>query len=100
VAEAADLQGVLAGSRPGLTLAIDGDDGRYRIEGAAPDAALIAALAGWCATADRLIVELRTAGGSLEDVYLDLVAAGRDDRAAGVPPPAGGSSKPAETPSR
>ena len=33
------------------------------------------------ATADRLIVELRTAGGSLEDVYLELVGAGRVDEA-------------------
>ena len=78
-ADAADLGRVLAAARPGATLATDGDDGRYRIEGAAPDAALIAALAGWCASANRLIVDLRTAGGSLEDVYLDLIAAGRDD---------------------
>jgi ABC-2 type transport system ATP-binding protein len=78
--EMADLGEALATSRPGLSLATDGDDGRYRIEGAAPDAALIAALAGWCAAAQRLIVELRTAGGSLEDVYLDLVSAGRDGR--------------------
>ncbi len=39
-----------------------------------PDAALIAAVAAWCAEADRLIVELRTSGGSLEDAYLDLLS--------------------------
>ncbi len=53
-----------------------------RLDGVTPDAALVADLAAWCATADRMIVELRTAGGSLEDVYLDLVAAGRDGTAA------------------
>ena len=77
-AEVAALADALATpARAGLTVADDGDDGRYAVDGAAPDAALIAALAAWCATADRLIVELRRAGGSLEDVYLDLVAAGR-----------------------
>ena len=81
-AEAADLQAELATSRPGATLAADGDDGRYRVDGDAPDALLIATVAGWCATADRLIVDLRTTGGSLEDVYLDLIAAGRDDNEA------------------
>jgi len=80
--EMTDLEVALARSRPGLSLTPDGDDGRYRIDGSTPDAALIAALAGWCATAQRLIVELRTAGGSLEDVYLDLVAAGREGREA------------------
>jgi hypothetical protein len=38
---------------------------------------LVAAIAAWCAIADRLIVELRTSGGSLEDAYLELVGAGR-----------------------
>ena len=71
------LQESFAVGRSGLVVAPDGDDARYRLDGAAPDAALIAALAAWCAVADRLIVELRTAGGSLEDVYLDLVATGR-----------------------
>jgi ABC-2 type transport system ATP-binding protein len=65
----------LAAVRPGSTVNADGDGARYRLEGAVPDAAIVAALAGWCATADRLIVEMRTAGGSLEDVYLELVGA-------------------------
>src|SRR3954454_13111857 len=72
------LQEPLAPSRPGLAVAPDGDDGRYRLDGAVPDASLISALAAWCATSSRLIVELRTAGGSLEDVYLDLITAGRE----------------------
>jgi ABC-2 type transport system ATP-binding protein len=54
----------------------DGDGGRYRLEGALPDPALVAALAGWCSDAGWLIVELRTVGGSLEDVYLELVGQG------------------------
>ena len=33
----------------------------------------MATLAAWCAEANRLIVELRTAGATLEEAYLDLV---------------------------
>jgi ABC-2 type transport system ATP-binding protein len=73
----------LAAARPGAMVTPDGDGARYRLEGAVPDAALVAALAGWCADANRLIVELRTAGGSLEDVYLELVGAGGGGTAAG-----------------
>jgi hypothetical protein len=51
------------------------------VESSLLDAVLVAALAEWCAAANHLIVELRTAGGSLEDVYLDLVGAGRERRA-------------------
>ena len=76
-----ELEGLgraLAHVRPGTTVATDGDGARYRLEGGVPDAALVAAVAAWCAGAGRLIVELRTSGGSLEDVYLELVGAGRD----------------------
>jgi len=51
------------------------DVARYEIEGAPPSPALIAALATWCANAGRLIVESRAVGGTLEDAYLELVAA-------------------------
>ena len=61
---------------PGTTAHPDGDGARYRLEGAVPGPALVAALAGWCATAERLITELRTSGGSLEDAYLELVGRG------------------------
>jgi ABC-2 type transport system ATP-binding protein len=71
--ELADLERALAGVRPGTTIQPDGDGGRYRLEGVAPDAALVAALAAWCASGERLILELRTSGGSLEDAYLELV---------------------------
>jgi hypothetical protein len=50
----------------------EADAGYYRIDGVTPDAGLVAVLAGWCAGAGRLIRELRTTGGSLEDVYLEL----------------------------
>jgi ABC-2 type transport system ATP-binding protein len=72
-AQIAALEQALSTAGPGIAIQADGDGARYRVEGRSPDAALIAALAGWCSTDDRLIVELRTAGGSLEDVYLELV---------------------------
>jgi ABC-2 type transport system ATP-binding protein len=72
-AELAVLSAAIAATRPGTTVVPDGDGGRYRLEGALPDPALVAALAGWCSNAGRLIVELRTIGGSLEDVYLERV---------------------------
>jgi ABC-2 type transport system ATP-binding protein len=77
--EVAGLQDALGAILPAATVAVDGDGARYRVEGVVPDAALIAALAGWCVAADRLVVELRSSSGSLEDVYLELV--GRDREA-------------------
>ena len=78
----ASLGMALAAGRGGITVVADGDGARYRVEGKPPDADLVAALATWCAGADRLIVELRT-GGTLEDVYLGLVgrAAAEDGEA-------------------
>jgi len=73
--EVADLERALGATRPGTTVQPDGDGGRYRLEGVAPDAALVVALAAWCASGERLILELRTSGGSLEDAYLELVGA-------------------------
>jgi ABC-2 type transport system ATP-binding protein len=73
--EVANLARALAGVRPGTTVQPDGDGGHYRLEGIAPDAHLVAALAAWCASGERLILELRTSGGSLEDAYLELVGA-------------------------
>ena len=72
----------VADARPGARVVTDGDGARYRLDGSPPDAALVAAIAAWCATADRLIVELRTSGGSLEDVYLELVGGARASTAA------------------
>ena len=78
---AASLDRALTAVRPGVTVSADGHGGRYRLEGAVPDATLVASLAAWCETQNRLIVELRTGGGSLEDVYLDLVGTDRAGRA-------------------
>jgi ABC-2 type transport system ATP-binding protein len=50
------------------------DGSRYEAAGAEPTPRLVAALAAWCETAGRLIVESRTVGSSLEDAYLELVA--------------------------
>ncbi len=51
-----------------------GDDRAWLEVVANPSPALIAAIADACRDADLLIVEARTGGGSLEDVYLDLAA--------------------------
>ncbi len=48
--------------------------GRYEVVDRQPTPALVAALAAWCAANDRLLVESRTVGGTLEDAYLELVA--------------------------
>ena len=75
--ELAALDGALATARTSVTVVPDGDGARYALDGAEPDPVLVAAVTAWCASAGRLIVELRTGGGSLEDVYLELV--GRRD---------------------
>jgi ABC-2 type transport system ATP-binding protein len=59
--------------RAGAQVVAEADPGRFRVEGAAPDAALIAAVAEWCAGNGRLIVDLRAIGATLEEAYLELV---------------------------
>ena len=83
----ADLERRLGDARPGATLIAEPDAGSYRVEGVDPDATLVAALAAWCAAADRLIRELRTSGGTLEETYLELVGSAAADVGA-----AGGTS--------
>jgi hypothetical protein len=73
-----DKRTVLVSDGAGMLRPIPSDGARYALDGAEPDPALVAAVTAWCATADRLIVELRAGGGSLEDVYLELV--GRTER--------------------
>ncbi len=51
-----------------------GNGGWFEVPDADPSPALIAAVADACRDAGLLIVESRASGGSLEDVYLDLVA--------------------------
>ena len=58
----------------GSDVTVDGD--RYLLDALTPSPAAIAAIATWAAAEQRLIVELRSVGGSLEDAYLDLVGAG------------------------
>jgi ABC-2 type transport system ATP-binding protein len=53
--------------------------GGYEVADVGPTPTLVAALASWCAQTGRLITSSRTTGASLEDTYLDLVAAGRAD---------------------
>ena len=50
----------------------DGDGGRYRVDGVPPDAARRRGARHVVRGAGRLIVDLATSGGSLEDVYLGL----------------------------
>jgi ABC-2 type transport system ATP-binding protein len=79
-AERASLAATLIRAHPGAVVEAEPDAGYFRVEGVAPDAALVAAIAGWCAGADRLIRELRTTGGTLEEVYLELTGRAGDVR--------------------
>ena len=95
--EAAVLGRALAAQRPGAMLAIEPDGAHHRVDGVEPDAALVASLAAWCAATDRLIVELRTGGGTLEETYLALVGpTPGDDAAAGGGSSAGDDAAPGD----
>ena len=76
-ADVAALQASLTEVRPGARLVTDTDGSSHAVEGVAPDPGLVAALAAWCASTDRLIVEARTTGGTLEEAYLELVGTAR-----------------------
>jgi len=71
--ELASLQAAISRDHEGAAPVPEADAGRYRIAGVAPDATLVAALATWCASVDRLVLDLRTTGGTLEETYLDIV---------------------------
>ena len=92
----AELAGVLAAAAgvaaPGGTAVAvdeDGPGGAYRVEGVEPSPRLVSALAEWCRGRDILLVEMRAAGGTLEERFLELVGAAEgsvgvgDDAAAG-----------------
>jgi ABC-2 type transport system ATP-binding protein len=66
----------LASLGAALGAAVRGTDGvaRYEVVDVPPSPTLVAALATWCAEAGRLVVESRAVGGTLEDLYLELVA--------------------------
>ncbi len=53
------------------------EPGRYEIIDEAPTPGVLAAITAWTAAEGRLVVESRSIGGSLEDVYLELVEASR-----------------------
>ena len=58
----------------GATVRPTADDSWLEVLDREPTPDLVAAVADACRAVDRLIVESRTVGGSLEDAYLDLVA--------------------------
>jgi ABC-2 type transport system ATP-binding protein len=63
----------LMGGHAGAAL-LDEGSGRYRLDGVAPDPALIERLAAWCVERGALVVELGASSGSLEDRFLELIA--------------------------
>ena len=77
---AADMEGL--GRALGAVVVGSGEATGYETA-AAPTPAVLTALATWCEREGRLITWSRTIGGTLEDAYLDLVAATPDpgDRA-------------------
>ena len=73
------LEERLRDSHGKATLVEDGG-GRYRLDSIAPTPPLVALIAAWCGARGALIVELRTGGGTLEERYVELIAAtGEDD---------------------
>ncbi len=58
------------------------DGGSFRVDGAPPSAALVAAVTAWLAERDLLVADLRTTAGSLEDRYLELTGDRAVERAA------------------
>ena len=60
-----------AGVRP--TVEEDGPGGAYRLEDLEPSPRVVAALADWCRGRDLLLTDMRAAGGTLEERFLELV---------------------------
>ncbi|MEA2536042.1 MAG: type transport system ATP-binding protein [Chloroflexota bacterium] len=74
-ADRVGLEAALRASAPAdeeIRLVGEAPAGRFRVDGARPDPALVATLGAWCADHGRLIVELRTTGATLEERYLEL----------------------------
>ncbi len=53
----------------------DGPGGAYAVEGIEPSPRVVSALAEWCRGRDLLLTEMRAAGGTLEERYLEIVGA-------------------------
>ena len=80
-ADRLDLEAVLrtaAAANEGVRLVEADVPAGLRLVGARPSPALIAALGTWCADHGRLLVELRAAGPTLEERYLELTRATSD----------------------
>ena len=82
--DTADLAAL--GSRLGGTIEADDSHGRHRLDGRAPEPSTVAALAAWCAERGLLLAELRTAGGTLEERFLELIAEPDEDAATAAAP--------------
>ncbi len=68
-----DAMSQAIGARVRVSSDVGAGVGRYEVESMAPSPALVAAVAAWCESVDRLIVESSTVGGTLEDAYLEFV---------------------------
>jgi ABC-2 type transport system ATP-binding protein len=53
----------------------DEGGGRYRLDGTAATPALVTAVAGWCEARGLLVVELRAGAATLEERYVEILAA-------------------------
>ncbi len=71
-AEAASLGSAVGGR------VVDADDGGYRLEDVAPTPVIVSAVATWSAANGRMLADIRTVGGTLEEAYLELVGTGAD----------------------
>ncbi len=90
---------ILAGLAAALggTIEDDGPAGRHRLAGRDPDPRAVAVLAAWCAERGLLLAEMRTTGGTLEERFLELIAAPDVDDLATAVPTADGAAGPART---
>jgi ABC-2 type transport system ATP-binding protein len=61
---------------------VDEGGGRYRLDGVSPAPGLISRLATWCESRQLLVVDVSTGGGTLEERYLELLAASTAERVA------------------
>jgi ABC-2 type transport system ATP-binding protein len=73
-AELAGLEAALRAQAPAAVPVTDPGEapGSFRVDGVAPDPALVAALAAWCEGSGIQIAELRAAAATLEELYLEL----------------------------
>ncbi|MFL5681050.1 MAG: ABC transporter ATP-binding protein [Chloroflexota bacterium] len=72
-ADLAALEAALRRGRTGVRVSpAIGDPAAALVDGVTPDPRLVAAVASWAAERGLLLTELRTAGGTLEDRYLEL----------------------------